>query len=331
MPFIHGDVGQTWTRYLPLFSLYSLGQLSNAIVSPMLVPLGRFRAYAAASCLPPTVALAGGVVLAVTQSPGSAVDIIRVVAISEWSGAIFSIFLTMSRFDLGSFLEVRQRARQFYRYGIYAYPGSLLKALSQRIDRVLLVSLLTPTGLATYAIAISMRDQLSTPVTIHSLLVRNKTIDLLETKGDPMMTRRYIRREIGAWLAFVIPGSLILAALAPWAVNFLYGKTFAAAGLAGATLIFSLPAMILMTFSWCVTLSRERPALFSILTIFSTLASMAAAALGARLYNVEGAAIGNLVVTWLVGVMWLVAAELQLRAACKTAKPVLPDDPVSVA
>ena len=312
VPLATKEMGGIWNTHLLLFTALSVVMLANGLISPMLVPLGRMRAYALAICLPPFTALCMALFLAATTRI-TALTLVTIVVLAQLSGVVVSAVLAAVQFRLPPVSDFFKGIGPIYGYGLQAYPGFTLKTFSQRIDRIVLINLLPPTALAAYAIATSIRDQLSTPITIHSLLVRNKMIDLLQTRNDPRMAKRYLRSELRLWVSFVVPGSIVVAIIAPWLVSLLYGTSFSAAGSATSILILSLGAIAVTTFSWCITLGSNAPGIFSVLTIASTLATVAATAGGALLYGVTGAAVGSLVVTVLSAALWFAVAELHLR------------------
>jgi O-antigen/teichoic acid export membrane protein len=152
---------------------------------------------------------------------------------------------------------------------------------------------------------VSIRDQLSTPVTIHAMLVRNKLVDLLQIRNEPRLARTYFLSEISTWMIIMIPASVLLACASPWIVPFLYGAPFRVAGWATGILVLSLAAVAISNFSWCVTLSGSRPGVFTLLTIVTTIAAIAASAVGAALYGVNGAAAGGVIVAAFSAAVWL--------------------------
>ncbi|MDO8297958.1 MAG: lipopolysaccharide biosynthesis protein [Caulobacter sp.] len=297
---------------LPAMILTSV-QLGSALFVPMLVPRSQLRAYAVVSCAIPLAAIALSLsLLGFTHLDASL--LMYVGAGSEALGIGLALaFLIRANGARRTESTLLAKVKTVYAYGLKGYPGFVLKALSQRIDRPILATMISPSNLAAYGVGINLRDQFATPVSIQSLVVRNRLVDLVQRQGDGRAARRFLRRTIRNWALLLGPASLAAAAVSPWAVPFIYGPDFREAGPIAALLFLTTPFVMISTFSWCALLADEEPGLFSMISIATTLMVIGGAAVGGYMRGGLGAALGTLIATVLGAGLWYASAELHLR------------------
>lgn len=309
---------------IALLTAFTVIQLLNSLMLPALIPLGQLKGYAIGSTLTPIFAiLATGATALVSDI--RAPQLIVIGLISEGLAGLLGLGLLLRTRGGGERPRPEGLVRPLYAYGLKAYVGQALKAVSQRGDRVALAAFLNAGALGNYGVAQNLRDQAATPISIQSLVFRNSLIDL---KADPARAgeaRRFFFRTLLKWLGVVGPCSLVAAGGAVLLVPLLYGPSFHDTGAATGITMLSLPFLLISAFAWCAILADNRPGLYSAVTILTTVLTVGGAIAGASIGGGSRSAAVGVVCGGAVSAMaWLAAAAWCLSARAQDKMPSEP-------
>jgi O-antigen/teichoic acid export membrane protein len=295
-----GLIAKAWPALAALATIQLLGSL----LSQILIPLNGFRSYGLMMIVSPIVTIAGCLWLGAGLG---ASGLITATLTGESCGAMCGLALVLRAMTREPLAATPVTLVAIYKYALKTYVGTSLKVLGQRGDRIILSWLLPNSLLAAYAVAVSLRDNASLPITTHSMLLRNILIDKEHRGAGPASARAYLRRELVRW-GFLTGGlAVALAALAPIVLPVLYGAQFQSAVPVFAILAASLPAVAIATLCWAGLLSAGRPGFMSFGLILGGVANLAALTIGALADGVIGASIGSLVASFAIAGWYLLA------------------------
>jgi O-antigen/teichoic acid export membrane protein len=197
----------------PLSSLGALLYTSAQAVQEF----GRFNKFRA---LPQVLILAALLMLAAFHSltPRSAafVYLMANIPIVFWNGV-----WAIRRFRL-RFNNLFECGRLLLGYGIRAWGMDLIGAISDQVDRVLVVAFLSPREMGLYVVAQSSARLFSIIPGALSLVMTPKVVLLGPKNGAPMLVKT-------ARISFMVMclGAIPLGIMAPYALSLVYGHAFA--------------------------------------------------------------------------------------------------------
>jgi antigen flippase len=179
---------------------------------------GRFNTFRA---FPPLLILSMLLILAnahkLTPLSTAVIYLLAPLPIYFWNG-----IWAFRRFNI-RFNNVAKYTPMLLGYGVRIWGMDLVGALSDQVDRVLVIGFLTPSDLGLYVVALSAARVFSIIPAALSLVVSPKIVLLGTKEGAPLVVRV-------ARTAFVVmcAGAIPLGIFAPEAVKLVYGVKFAA-------------------------------------------------------------------------------------------------------
>jgi O-antigen/teichoic acid export membrane protein len=119
--------------------------------------------------------------------------------------------------------RVTESARLLLGYGLRAWLIDLFRSISEQLDRILVVGLLTPRDMGFYVVALSASRVLGIVAGAASMVLFPKLVSLGPAAGVVLL----IRAALGL-TAFMLVAALPLMAVAPFLLRLVYGAPFAA-------------------------------------------------------------------------------------------------------
>jgi O-antigen/teichoic acid export membrane protein len=286
-----------------LLGALSTVQLLGGLLGQLLIPLDGYKSYGLVMTTSP--AIAALVCLALGEGI-LASEVLTAVLIGEGCAAALALGLLVRVTRRFEGAAPSPGLATIYRYAIKTYPGTSMKALGQRADRLILSWFLPASLLAAYGVGIALRDAAVLPITTQSMLLRNKLIDR-EQRGEARLAVMHLKRELIRWsiVAAAIAAGLALAA--PVVVPALYGAEFRPAVRIFIVLSATLPMLAAATLCWTGLLSAGRAGTVTFGLILGGVLNLIALYVGAALNGVMGACWGALTASVIAAAWWLVA------------------------
>jgi O-antigen/teichoic acid export membrane protein len=293
-------IAKTWPALAALATIQLLGSL----LSQILIPLNGFRSYGLTMTVSPIITIAGCLWFGADLDAGG---IIIATLAGESCGALCGLALVLRAMPREAASGTAATLVGIYQYALKTYVGTSLKVLGQRGDRIILSWFLPNTLLAAYAVAVSLRDNASLPVTTHAMLLRNVLIDKEQRGAGPAGARAYLRRELLRWSLLTAGLAAALAASAPLLLPVLYGSQFKTAVGVLAILSGTLPAIAVASLCWTGLLAAGRPGFVSFGLILGGVVNLVALYFGTQIGAVIGASWGSLLASLVIAAWWLIA------------------------
>lgn len=122
---------------------------------------------------------------------------------------------------------------QLFSYGLRSYSGDVLAVASSQLDKIIVVSLLSPTSMGLYTVAFSLARMLVVFQTAVASVLLPKMI------GQPVAeVKSLLGRAVRVSTLVTFCAALGLMLVGPYLINFFYGDEFK-----GATLVFQILAV----------------------------------------------------------------------------------------
>jgi O-antigen/teichoic acid export membrane protein len=323
------------TRYLPFhdaaikylfvvrwgaISILVVFTLLNSVAIQLLIPCDAHRRYAVFTLLAPLISLLICVYLA--QMPVvTVVQSIWATLAGEFTAAVVGFFFILSLPQMRLKAQNALSLRRTYSYALRLYPGTLVKFIGQRLDRLILATLLPASAVAIYGLATSVRDNLLLPLNIYALIAAVEIVDRFKQPSGVAAALAFVKSEIRLWSLLMGSLCVVMFAAIPWGAPLIFGHRYAGLELA---IQLSLPAVFCLSISticWTFALAGGRPGIGSIGWIATTIVGLALVWAGAWFAGVNGALIGGSLTSALAMLGWLGwfygPAERQIRASAE--------------
>ncbi|MBO9130022.1 polysaccharide biosynthesis C-terminal domain-containing protein [Bacillus sp. 165] len=134
---------------------------------------------------------------------------------------IYNSIRMYKEYKIPSWKELKKATQELYGYGIRSYGIDLAGAINVRLDRFLVVGLLSPKNMGLYVVALSLSRMLN--------IFTTGIVTVLFPKASGKQEKEIVEiigRSARLNLFFTGVGALIIILFGPYALNLLYGKDF---------------------------------------------------------------------------------------------------------
>lgn len=192
---------------------------------------GNFQLYNGFRLLQPLITLSILIILALTNmlsaSTAAAAFLCPALPALIWLWAHTRHLYTFS------FTQFRETCHDLFSYGLRSYSGDVLAVASSQLDKVIIVSLLSPTSMGLYSVAFSLAKML---FVFEAAVV---SVLLPKTIGQPITeVRALLGRAVRVSTLVTSAAAVILILIGPRLINLFYGDAFLA-----ATIVFWILAV----------------------------------------------------------------------------------------
>lgn len=218
-------------RIAQLYMLFIPVAVLNNVYTSVVQATGNFHIYNGLRLLQPAVSLTILLLLALTGTMTSTSAAFAFMCPSI--PAFFWLWLFIRRHYKFSFSHLGDVYTKLLSYGVRSYSGDILAIASSQLDKIVIVSLLSPTSMGLYTIAFSLAKML---VVFESAV---GSVLLPKIIGQPISeVRLLLGRAVRVSTLVTAVAAAVLMSIGPFLINLFYGDAFQ-----GAIIVFWILAV----------------------------------------------------------------------------------------
>ena len=217
-------IAQVYMLFIPVAVL-------STVYTSVIQADGEFQIYNGLRLLQPIVTLSILLLLAVTGTMSAGTAALAFLCPSV--PALFWLWYRTRHLYSFSFTQFREVYQKLLSYGVRSYSGDILAIVSSQLDKVVIVSLLSPASMGLYTVAFSLAKML---VVFESAV---GSVLLPRIIGRPVSEIRLLLGRAARVSTLVTAvAAVFLMSIGPHLINLFYGDAFG-----GAVLVFQLLAV----------------------------------------------------------------------------------------
>jgi len=312
-PFEAAAISETAARSILVITVVLILQLGNGLSVNLVLGLKMYATMAMANILPPLIMCV--ILLAASWRGGQvgAADLFEITAVSNFVPFAFIAAIVAVRIK-GAAGSQRVAGKTLYQYGVKTMLGVAAKVVSQRLDRLVLSTSISPSALSQYAVATTIRDGLLLPFNAYSLSFMNDLMDL-QKSGRSMLART--KRVSFAWFMSSSIMAGVAAGLMPMIIPALFGGEFRSSVPIVQIVLFSAGFQCVTALYYTYFLAEGRPFTTSWLAVWSALVTGLALVVLVPAWGLTGAGIAIVASAAISAASCVAIAELLERGLQK--------------
>lgn len=153
------------------------------------------------------------------------VNLVCVQIVSTFISAIISFIFVRGRFKL-AWQWQKEWMLKLFNYGKYAFGTTISAMLSNTIDQMMLGGIMSAASAGAYNVAVRITNLVEIPTSSIATIVFPQSASRMESHGKEAVKYLY-EKSVGAVLAILLPGLIILFFFAGYIVEIIAGQTYA--------------------------------------------------------------------------------------------------------
>jgi O-antigen/teichoic acid export membrane protein len=312
IPFAEADLISAVSVSMGWLALLMLTQLAGGLFGNLLIATERYTAFTLLQAAPQILLMVAVYVVYIRSGPPSIEVLLAVLAVTSSVVPLLVALMTIG-FVARTSQSKTVNIRELYAFGFRALPGNGAKLISARLDRMLLSTFLSASGLGLYSAGITFKTALLVPFQAYSLGLFN---DLVDEKKAGRSSYDYNMRATVRWFFVMLAAGLVVFALAPYFVPVLFGPEFAAAVIVVRIVAFAPAFECVSTQVMQWLFAENLPSVVSRAHMLGATLLAASTIVGTLVWGVAGAACAvTLTAVFMAGYTLLVSMKIQAKGS----------------